>query len=119
MLKSPQGANKESFFCNLPLKSPKNVCLKFVLWNILTKLLYYCLLKYSIGYLNKTLTYFILKVEDICLDYMTRAANGGDVSSALYLASAYDTGLNLGVERKVYIFTMGLFFFCFFLCLII
>ena len=35
------------------------------------------------------------------MDYMTRAANAGDVTSVLYLARAYDTGLNLGVERKV------------------
>jgi len=36
---------------------------------------------------------------DIGLDYMTTAARSGDVSCALYLAKAYDTGLNLG-ERK-------------------
>lgn len=40
-------------------------------------------------------------MEDIGLDYLTRAANAGDVNSVLYLAKAYDTGLNLGSDRKV------------------
>ncbi len=35
------------------------------------------------------------------LDYMTSAARLGDLGSVLYLASAYDTGLNLGTDRKV------------------
>ena len=40
-------------------------------------------------------------MEDIGLDYMTSAARQGDLGSVLYLASAYDTGLNLGSDRKV------------------
>jgi len=39
------------------------------------------------------------EMVDIGLDYMTTAARSGDVNSAVYLAKAYDTGLNLG-ERK-------------------
>ena len=38
---------------------------------------------------------------DVGLDYMTTAARAGDVPSMLYLAKAYDTGLNLGSDRKV------------------
>jgi len=37
---------------------------------------------------------------DIGLDYMSRAAVQGDLSSILYLARAFDNGLNLGSERK-------------------
>ncbi len=32
---------------------------------------------------------------------MTRGANAGDVNSVIYLAKAYDSGLNLGLDRKV------------------
>ena len=41
------------------------------------------------------------EMEDIGLDYMTSAATAGDVNSILYLAHAFDTGLNLGSDRKV------------------
>ena len=43
------------------------------------------------------------EIEDIGLDYMTTAATAGDVNSILYLANAFDTGLNLGSVRKVFI----------------
>jgi hypothetical protein len=45
-----------------------------------------------------------LQLEDIGLDYMTSAARQGDLGSVLYLASAFDTGLNLGSDRKVSVF---------------
>ena len=41
------------------------------------------------------------QVEDMGLDYLTSAARQNDLGSVLYLASAYDTGLNLGSDRKV------------------
>jgi len=37
---------------------------------------------------------------DIGLDYMLMAANAGDPGSVLYLAKAFDTGHNLGSDRK-------------------
>ena len=43
----------------------------------------------------------IVQAQDIGLDYMTLAARMGDAGSALYLAKAFDTGLNLGSNRKV------------------
>ena len=39
-------------------------------------------------------------LEDIGLDYMVAAARNGDVHSMLYLAKAFDCGLNLGKARK-------------------
>lgn len=39
-------------------------------------------------------------LEDIGLDYIVRAARQGDSTSMLYLAQAYDTGLNLGSDRE-------------------
>jgi len=39
-------------------------------------------------------------IEDIGLDYMVTAARNGDVHSMLYLAKAFDCGLNLGKARK-------------------
>eukprot|EP00088_Acartia_fossae_P000553 TRINITY_DN10225_c1_g1_i4.p1 TRINITY_DN10225_c1_g1~~TRINITY_DN10225_c1_g1_i4.p1 ORF type:complete len:848 (-),score=112.71 TRINITY_DN10225_c1_g1_i4:515-3031(-) len=40
------------------------------------------------------------QIDDIGLDYMTRAAHAGDVNSVLYLAKAFDTGHNLGSDRR-------------------
>ncbi|XP_023331377.1 eukaryotic elongation factor 2 kinase isoform X3 [Eurytemora carolleeae] len=40
------------------------------------------------------------EIQDIGLDYMTQAARMGDPGSALYLAKAYDSGLNLGSDRQ-------------------
>jgi len=45
-------------------------------------------------------SFFPCQLEDIGLDYMTRGANAGDVNSVIYLAKAYDSGLNLGLDRK-------------------
>jgi len=39
-------------------------------------------------------------LEDAGLDYMTTAARKGDVQSILFLAKAYDSGLNLGTVRQ-------------------
>ena len=39
-------------------------------------------------------------VDDIGLDYMVSAARHGDANSMLYLAKAFDTGLNLGTDRS-------------------
>ena len=39
-------------------------------------------------------------MEDIGLDYMVAAARNGDVHSMLFLAKAFDCGLNLGKARK-------------------
>ena len=44
---------------------------------------------------------YIVQIQDIGLDYMTQAARMGDPGSALYLAKAYDSGLNLGSDRQV------------------
>ena len=55
----------------------------------------------TLTYVNETLLSHFIQVEDIGLDYMTSAARQRDLGSVLYLASAYDTGLNLGSDRKV------------------
>jgi len=39
-------------------------------------------------------------IEDIGLDYMVSAARYGDVSSMVFLAKAFDSGLNLGKDRS-------------------
>jgi len=39
-------------------------------------------------------------LEDAGLDYMTSAARKGDVQSILFLAKAFDSGLNLGTVRQ-------------------
>jgi len=39
-------------------------------------------------------------IEDLGLDYMTSAAFNGDVNSMLFLARAFDSGLNLGKIRS-------------------
>ena len=39
-------------------------------------------------------------IEDIGLDYMVSAARHGDVNSMVYLAKAFDSGLNLGTDRS-------------------
>jgi len=39
-------------------------------------------------------------VEDIGLDYMVSSARHGDANSMLYMARAFDTGLNLGTDRS-------------------
>merc|ERR1719334_604907 len=39
-------------------------------------------------------------IVDIGLDYVTTAARMGDTGSMVYLAEAYDKGLNLGTDRK-------------------
>jgi len=39
-------------------------------------------------------------IEDLGLDYMTSAACNGDVNSMLFLARAFDSGLNLGKTRS-------------------
>jgi len=40
------------------------------------------------------------QMVDIGLDYMRIAALAGDIGSILYLAKAYDSGLNLGTDRE-------------------
>ena len=39
-------------------------------------------------------------IEDIGLDYMVSSARHGDVNSMVYLAKAFDSGLNLGTDRS-------------------
>jgi len=39
-------------------------------------------------------------IEDLGLDYLVCAANQGDVNSMLFLAKAFDCGLNLGTKRS-------------------
>merc|ERR1711970_548975 len=41
-----------------------------------------------------------LDIEDLGLDYLVCAANQGDVNSMLFLAKAFDCGLNLGTKRS-------------------
>ena len=39
-------------------------------------------------------------VDDLGLDYMVSAARNGDTRSIMYLAKAFDSGLNLGQKRN-------------------
>jgi len=39
-------------------------------------------------------------VEDVGLDFLVTAARLGDSASMVYLAEAFDTGLNLGTDRE-------------------
>jgi len=39
-------------------------------------------------------------IGDLGLDYMVSAARNGDVNSMIFLAKAFDCGLNLGTERS-------------------
>ena len=39
-------------------------------------------------------------IEDIGLDYMVSSARHGDVNSMVYMAKAFDSGLNLGTDRS-------------------
>ena len=39
-------------------------------------------------------------LEDIAVDYIVTAARMGDASSMVYLAQAFDSGLNLGTDRE-------------------
>jgi len=39
-------------------------------------------------------------LEDIGLDYMVTSARHGDINATVYLAKAFDSGLNLGTDRE-------------------